>query len=51
MADAAEPATGGPEIEAARAAWRRSGLLLVGHGAHTVAGATRALADHARVLH
>lgn len=50
MADAAEPGTGGPDIEATRAAWRRSGLLLVGHGAHTVAGATRALADHARAL-
>jgi sirohydrochlorin cobaltochelatase len=33
-----------------RAEWRTAGLLLVGHGAHTVAGATRALADHARAL-
>jgi sirohydrochlorin cobaltochelatase len=50
MAKAAETGTTGPEFERVRAEWRTAGLLLVGHGAHTVAGATRALADHARAL-
>jgi sirohydrochlorin cobaltochelatase len=39
-----------PELEPGRTEWRTAGLLLVGHGAHTLAGATRALADHARAL-
>ena len=50
MAKAAETGTAGPEFATARAEWRTAGLLLVGHGAHTVPGATRALADHARAL-
>jgi sirohydrochlorin cobaltochelatase len=50
MAQPTETATDGLEIETARAEWRTAGLLLVGHGAHMVPGATRALADHARAL-
>lgn len=46
----AEPSSLEADLEPGRAEWRTAGLLLVGHGAHTLAGATRALADHARAL-
>ncbi|HEX7007946.1 MAG TPA: CbiX/SirB N-terminal domain-containing protein [Alphaproteobacteria bacterium] len=51
MAEVPVSAAIGPAAFAeGRAEWRTSGLVLVGHGALAPAGATQALADHARAL-